>query len=73
MPMDFPEFNDAARAVLEFPDDSYLPEDLRWITEWPDHAARALDKIANYEDGRRPRAAWIRLLRKQMREDGMDE
>ena len=69
--MEFPEFNRRAREALERIGDSYPPwPELVTLTEWPDHMARALDAILEYENGRRPWMAWVDELREQMQRDG---
>lgn len=69
--IEFPDFNDRACEAIDSAGDSYPPwRDLQPLAEWPDHMARALDRIAEYEDGPRPWPAWVQLLREQMTEEG---
>ena len=69
--MVFPDFSDEVREVLLYPNDTRHEEWL-WATRWPSHMERALEAIAEHENGPRPRRAWIKLLKKQMIEDGVD-
>lgn len=65
--MTFPTFEDEAREVLRWPNDTrHERSDLMWAVLWPEHMARALVAIRETEDGPRPRDAWIDLLRVTM-------
>ena len=69
--MDFPTFNEEAREVLRYPNDTHNERHpVLWATLWPSHMERALDAISEVEDGPRPREAWIHLLHETMRKDG---
>jgi hypothetical protein len=69
--MDFPAFNKEAQEVLRYPNDTrHEHHPVLWATLWPSHMERALNAIAESEEGPRPREAWIDLLRETMRKDG---
>lgn len=74
--IEFSTFDQEARAVLEWPNDTQFERNaLRDVAQWPKHMERALGAMARASDtreGPRPRAAWIRCLVKTMTDLGAD-